>query len=75
MSENPALEWNTNREMMEEANKVVMVPIIYDFCFKCMLAPAIVYKKFVHDISSEILVAGISAEVNAVTDVNLCTSL
>ena len=71
MSENPALEWNTNREMMEEANEVVMVPIIYDFRFKCMVAPAIVYKKFVNDISNEILVAGMSAEVNAITDINL----
>ena len=75
MSENPALEWNTTRQYMEEANEVVMVPIIYDCHVKLMVAPAIVYKKTIDDVQSEILVAGISAEINAVTNINLCASL
>ena len=76
MSENPALEWNTNIQTGEtEASEVVMVPLVHGCSVKLMFAPAIVHQKLVNHKYSEILVAGISSEVNFMSDINICISL
>merc|ERR1719282_927193 len=75
MSENPALEWNTNVQSLEESSEVVMVPLVYNLNIKILFAPAIVHQKMDNNIYSEILVAGLSSEVNLMSDINFCISL
>ena len=75
MSENPALEWNINIQKMEELNDVVLVPLFFDLRIKLLLAPAIVYQKFLNDGVEETLVAGVTSELNVMSDVNICVSL
>ena len=75
MSENPALEWNTNVQSLEESSEVVMVPLVYNVNIKLLFAPAIVHQKMDNNIYSEILVAGLSSEVNLMSDINFCISL
>ena len=90
MSENPALEWNSGREGREEPGDVVLVPLLHSLHIKMVVAPAIVYRKLSGGSTTDVLVAGsffqltnkhhecvagISAEVNAVTDVNLVASV
>ena len=75
MSENPALEWNTNVQSLEESSEVVMVPLVYNVNIKVLFAPAIVHQKMDNNIYSEILVAGLSSEVNLMSDINFCISL
>ena len=75
MSENPALEWNTNIQKMEDSNDVVLVPLFYDLRVKLLVAPAIVYQKFLNEAVHETLVAGVSSEVNLMSDINISASL
>ena len=75
MSENPALEWNINIQKMEDSNDVVLVPLFYDLRIKLLLAPAMVYQRFLNDGVDETLVAGVSCEVNIMSDVNFSASL
>ena len=76
MSENPALEWNTNIQTGEtEVSEVVMVPLVHNSCVKLMFAPAIVHQKTVNNNTwSNILVAGISTEINFMSDINIGVS-
>ena len=75
MSENPALEWNTNIQNNEETSEVVLVPVVFNVNIKTMFAPSIVYQSLVNNIVSESLVAGVSLEVNIMSDINLCLSV
>ena len=59
MSENPALEWNSGREGREEASDVVLVPILHNVHLKMVAAPAIVYRKFLGGLATDVLVAGL----------------
>ncbi len=72
MGENPALEWNTaNKPYWEESEDVVLMPLIDNFEFQVIFAPAIVFS----DGGAEKLVAGHSLEVNVKSDLMVVASL
>ena len=75
MSENPAFEWNS-RLKQETSGKpsLLLYPVLQHVNCKVNFAPAIVYRKRTGSVIQEHLVAGISFELNAYTDVNLYIS-
>ena len=77
MSKNLALEWNINIWTGEtEISEVVMVPLVHNSCVKLMFAPTIVHQKTLNNNTwSNILVAGISTEINFMSDINIGVSL
>jgi hypothetical protein len=78
MSENPAFEWNAKmeRSYQLETDAAIISPILQNLKLRLMAAPAIVYRKAsMTDFLQEYLVAGISVELNTLTDINLYLSL
>ena len=77
MSENPAFEWNAKVERTDqlETDTASLAPLLQNVKLRLMAAPAIVYRKASKDFLQEYLVAGISIELNTLTDLSVQLSL
>ena len=86
MGENPALEWNDGtitNEAEKKVDEVFLMPCVAPFDLQITFAPAIVYETLSFadsapgtlPISSEKLIAGMSLEINAKSEIVFATSL
>ena len=86
MGENPALEWNDGtitNEMDKKVDEVFLMPCVAPFDVQVTFAPAIVYQTItfqdnsaaVIPMKSEKLIAGMSLEINAKSEIIFSTSL
>ena len=77
MGENPALEWNTTKELTDQqlALEVLLLPFLSKFDLQVTLAPAIVLQRAKVGTVSSKLIAGHAAEVNATQDIAFYSSL
>ncbi|TRY71636.1 hypothetical protein TCAL_05294 [Tigriopus californicus] len=77
MGENPALEWNTTKELSDQIDQkeVLLLPCLSKFDLKITAAPAIVLHSRKNGRDNYKLVAGHSLEVNATSEVAFYLSL
>ena len=77
MGENPALEWNTTKELTDQqlAMEVLLLPCLSKFDLAVTMAPAIVLMQHKNGASVQKLIAGHAIEINATQDIAFFLSL
>ena len=77
MGENPALEWNTTKELTDQqlSMEVLLLPCLSKFDLAVTLAPAIVFMQYKNGTLNQKLIAGHALEVNATQDISFYMSL